>query len=327
MHDQGSDTPVFILGSPRSGTTWLGKIFDSHPRVRYIHEPEIAFPPDGVPVFTPDGDAYVDAMRDHIDRWLDRWHPRSRAKVPVFPKAYEAGWRGHPVAVHLGRSAYHALERGLGAGRFWPGVADTRAGVPVIKGVNLLGRVPAILAAYPEARIVHLVRHPGGQVASMLRRKGGGTGKRVAVSALPTSRSAHDHGLTQPYLDGCSDVARAAWHWLCFNEDVLALADSRIRSFAYDEMVTAPKAMLEAVFAFAGLDFSPQTHAFLERLRTGEHTDSRYSLSRDPHTALNRWRQELAPAEQAVIRDIVQSSRLVSTFGFDGWRSAGGDRS
>src|SRR5690349_19178518 len=33
---------TFILGAPRSGTTWLGKIFDSHPSVLYRHEPDIA---------------------------------------------------------------------------------------------------------------------------------------------------------------------------------------------------------------------------------------------------------------------------------------------
>src|SRR5690606_27189297 len=30
---------VLMMGFPRSGTTWLGTILDSHPRVLYFHEP------------------------------------------------------------------------------------------------------------------------------------------------------------------------------------------------------------------------------------------------------------------------------------------------
>ncbi|MGH7046545.1 MAG: hypothetical protein ACREE2_09200 [Stellaceae bacterium] len=40
---------MLILGSARSGTSWLGKAFDSHPDVIYRHEPDTAFPGDGLP--------------------------------------------------------------------------------------------------------------------------------------------------------------------------------------------------------------------------------------------------------------------------------------
>lgn len=32
---------ILILGSPRSGTTWLAAIFDSHEDILYRHEPDI----------------------------------------------------------------------------------------------------------------------------------------------------------------------------------------------------------------------------------------------------------------------------------------------
>ena len=31
---------VMLVGSPRSGTTWMAKIIDSHPQVLYRHEPD-----------------------------------------------------------------------------------------------------------------------------------------------------------------------------------------------------------------------------------------------------------------------------------------------
>ena len=35
-----ASAPILLFGMPRSGTTWLGKIFDSHPQVLYRHEPD-----------------------------------------------------------------------------------------------------------------------------------------------------------------------------------------------------------------------------------------------------------------------------------------------
>ena len=37
-------TAILIVGAPRSGTTWLAKIFDSHPATLYRHEPDEIVP-------------------------------------------------------------------------------------------------------------------------------------------------------------------------------------------------------------------------------------------------------------------------------------------
>ena len=42
--DGALSAPILILGAPRSGTTWLAKIIDSHPDVLYRHEPDAAIP-------------------------------------------------------------------------------------------------------------------------------------------------------------------------------------------------------------------------------------------------------------------------------------------
>ena len=40
MSAEALAAPILILGAPRSGTTWLAKIIDSHPDVLYRHEPD-----------------------------------------------------------------------------------------------------------------------------------------------------------------------------------------------------------------------------------------------------------------------------------------------
>ena len=49
---------VLIFGMPRSGTTWLGKLFDSHPSTLYRHEPDSWRMLEDVPLFPSSTDAH-----------------------------------------------------------------------------------------------------------------------------------------------------------------------------------------------------------------------------------------------------------------------------
>ncbi len=42
---------LLLFRMSRSGTTWLGKILDSHPDVLYIHEPDSEIKIKSVPLF------------------------------------------------------------------------------------------------------------------------------------------------------------------------------------------------------------------------------------------------------------------------------------
>jgi hypothetical protein len=80
----------WILGAPRSGTTWLGKIFDSHPDVLYRNEPDKQLG-DELPFMCRiedlEGQRYV--ARAYLDRLIDIRTLRSAGKLPVFPKNYQ----------------------------------------------------------------------------------------------------------------------------------------------------------------------------------------------------------------------------------------------
>jgi hypothetical protein len=164
-----SDRYVLLFGLPRSGTTWLGKIFDSHPRTLYRHEPDSVERMEDVPLLIDDLEAGVaDALRTYC-----RGIPANRAlkvvgKMPLFPKEYLGAnsLLTYRAGVMLARVAGKAgIELPvIGARRYGNGNS-----VLVWKSIESLGRLGAILEVLPQARALHIVRHPCGYVASVER--------------------------------------------------------------------------------------------------------------------------------------------------------------
>src|SRR5580692_5237881 len=79
-----ADRVILILGSPRSGTTWLAKIFDSHPDILYRHEPdELTLPEPGLD------------PAEQVRQWLRQRGLRAAAKRPDFSKSWRPTLLNH----------------------------------------------------------------------------------------------------------------------------------------------------------------------------------------------------------------------------------------
>ncbi|TAM94772.1 MAG: hypothetical protein EPN40_11385, partial [Rhodanobacteraceae bacterium] len=161
---------ILLFGLPRSGTTWIGKLFDSHPDTLYRHEPD-SVRRLSMPLFPEKGDA--PRYRDELERFvaaLPRWRsPEVVGKQPLFPKRYQsavglAAYRASVVAAKAAsriRRHFPCVYRPTGAGG-----GSARV---VWKSVESSGRLGACIEALPEVRAIHLIRHPCGVVASRLR--------------------------------------------------------------------------------------------------------------------------------------------------------------
>jgi len=81
---------ILLCGMPRSGTTWIGKIFDSHPDTLYRHEPDSGGTLKPVPLVAPI--AEVEKYRSMIAYFVGRLPHVNSARVagslPLFPKRY-----------------------------------------------------------------------------------------------------------------------------------------------------------------------------------------------------------------------------------------------
>jgi Sulfotransferase family len=299
---------ILIVGAPRSGTSWLGKIFDSHPDVLYRFEPDWF-----------DSDETVtdrDMIGTNMARWLRNRDPRSAGKRPFFAKSWQA-----------------APSRLLRASLVYAGAAASRIGLPalpipdlgrairargVVKSVRLRDGLGAFASVCPEGRALLILRHPCGQAASLMR----GTRDRRFDLTKPGTDMAYDeartigfaacHGIDERSFRSLTHAAKYAWSWREFNETALgSIADrGNARVVVYEDLCARPMDEARTILAFAGLSWSAQTETFLAYSTSYNRAAGYYAVLRNSVAAADRWRSDLAPADQDAVREVVRGSEL-----------------
>ncbi len=318
---------ILLFGMPRSGTTWLGKLFDSHPDTLYRHEPDtwrrLSMPryPD-----VRDSERYEIELRAFVDDLPAMNAPRVAGKLPLFPKAYlspsrarlieggvwlaRLGSRIHPnFPVLMHSSASHYPHRRV-----------------VWKSIESLGRMGVLLSALPDAAAIHILRHPCGYIASVLRglrtknfgrRRTTGNDYGIFKAVMGTSIGDR-YGLSLSELDSLTQEERIAWRWVLINEKALLDCQDTGQALCvrYEDVCRDPLARVEEMFQFVGLDVTEQTRTFVSA-STSQAKDDYYSVFKDPMAAATRWQEELEPETINRIMAIVRRSRFADYYDTD----------
>jgi hypothetical protein len=305
--------PILILGAPRSGTTWLAKIIDSHPEVLYRHEPDAAAPPPCD--LTPD---LVPAL---LTRWAADRSPHSVTKQPYFRKSWQSG--GARLARTMLAGAVSMAARlpwpfqGLGRMEL-PDLAARPARRLAIKSVGWIEGAAVVARALPDSRTVFMLRHPCGQVASVMRgTRQGRFDLRTEGTDMPfdeqaTIRFAATHGLQASDFQALPDAAKYAWNWRALNEPAYAAlaAQPNVHVVLYEALCADPQQVVRQILRFAGLDWTAQTADFVARSTTGAGQAGYHAIVRDTASAAEAWRGRMAPADQASVRAVAAASGL-----------------
>lgn len=233
MTEAGSaaSPPVFVVGVHRSGTTLLGLMLRGHPQLAFLGEFEYAVD------FYRDGWPDAEALRAQLE--TDR---RFRAQ------AFE-------VAPTLeGRALMDSF------------LDQTRArqgGKPRV-GATFHRHFDRVVALWPEARIVHLLRD----------------GRDVAMSRIGM-------GWAGNVWTSCAAWRRMESLW---ERVAPGIAAERLHELRYEDLVRAPEETLRRLCDFLALDWEPQALlSYPERSGYGPP---------DP-TLAAQWRRRLSPRELA----------------------------
>jgi len=304
--------PILILGAPRSGTTWLARIIDSHPDVLYRHEPDATLP--SPLVLTKDG----------LGPLLARWAAETGARTwrPCFRKSWQPGWaRGLRIVLAAAVSAAARLPpplRALADVRV-PDLGARAASRLAIKSIAWTEGAAVLARALPGSRTIFILRHPCGQVASVIRGNGLGRfdlkseGTDMPFDEAGAIRFAAASGIDEPAFQVLPDAAKYAWSWRAFNETAYAAlgAQPNVHVVLYEALCAQPDALARRILKFAGLDWNPQTADFVARSSAHQGAAGYFAICRNAAAAAEAWRTALAPADQEAVRAVASASPLV----------------
>jgi len=283
---------ILVFGMPRSGTTWLAKIIDSHPNVIYRHEPD-SERKILIPLVTNTDSVYAENITEFCDQLKTFRTARTCGKHPLFKKSYlNTGayviFKGSLLVAKLNAKfglRYNIIEH----------INYNKQGLSFLwKSIESIGRVGNILDALPNAKMVYVIRHPYGQIASVLSGENNGrfTGITPAsedfgiFEALLTTSFAVSNGFTLEFLKALNPIQRLAIRWLLFNEHALtkiAGFKQRVYVVNYEELCSNPLKTAKSIFDFCQLEWNKQAESFVKN-STKENDGSYYGVFRNLST-------------------------------------------
>ncbi len=259
-------TPLFVLGAPRSGTSLLYKVLCLHPGAAYISNwvrrfPGLApvaiihrgirFAPDRqlAAWFGPDSNAYSYGRSRGL---LERAFPSPVEGEPIFRRCglgldeTDSGDRRPAVTV---RRTFRELQR-------WSG-----GRVVISKRIDHNRRVDRLLDEFPDARFVALVRDGRAVAASLAQ-----------VDWWPTFPVWWWHDGTPQAWDrlGRDPWELRARHWVeecqAMEQGLAGVPPQQVLRVRYEEITRDPLGVFEQVATWGGLDPMPSWRDRLSRL-------------------------------------------------------------
>lgn len=314
---------ALLIGQGRSGTNWLLQLFDQSARTHCRNEPDQG---EGSALrglapfrFFVDDEAALDALWDDAIRAAalsmgPRDHRAPHAKAWLLPGSRRLGYS-------FLRQRY-LLRSKLGGGlpmdapevrfpRWMTTPARLERAFHVFKLNAAVGVAEWALRRRPDARVLHIVRHPGGFVRSWHARwvRGEGHQQRAAAGKdelldearlVALAERSPEWAATLGDIGAMSPLEAELWWWRYCNEHLLGVGRERpgYRVVVFEELARDPVGVAEAVYRFCGLDWTAAMPAHVSGASHG---------ARDIADA---WRDQLDAETVATVERVLAGSEL-----------------
>jgi sulfotransferase family protein len=278
--------PVFVVGASRSGTNLLRALLNAHPELWVSGETH-----------------YFDDLRPRLPRGRLEGEARDRCERYFLALSHRAfGQSGDPAESPLGRDELRRLAARLGAtgDAYFEALCRLRArrhGKPSWgeKTPRHVYRVDDMVAAFPEGRVVGVIRDPRAVIASYRdwheagARRGADESRELRADR---ERSRRSYNIVVQCLlwRGVVQASHAA---------LRRHGPERVRLVRFESLAAEPEAGVRGLCAWLGLDFEP---AMLEI----PVVNSSYATSGRPEGVssepVERWRSRLSSDEVGIVQ-------------------------
>lgn len=214
---------LWLNGMPRSGTSWLSQIFDSHPDVNFKLSPLFSY------AFK--NEVGIDSTRE---QWLDFFSRVAKSEDEFVNQTYRRTTGEYPIFKNKNLEFTHLV------------IKDTRYH-------NLTQRMLEIL---PELKFIHIVRNPCGAINSWINAP-----KEFPMEANVADewKTGACRKTGKEEFWGFDDWKYLTRMYI----DLSRHYEERIYIIQYEELVHKPEEVSKSMFDFAGLSMTQQTMDFL----------------------------------------------------------------
>ncbi len=222
---------TWVCGMPRSGTSWLSQIFNSHPDVRFKLSPLFSY-------------RFKNAVgaEDSATRWEEFFTKVYETPDPFIDQTYRVEDGSYPRFEHKRSHPSHL----------------------VIKETRFHHLTEELLAKVPRLRLVYIVRHPAGAIHSWL------TAPREFHShadPLVEWRCGRHRKTAREESWGFDDWMAVSRQYLRLQRS----SPARVHILVYEKLVSDPREEVRRLFDFCNLDWNPQTDEFLDQCHDEAH--------------------------------------------------------
>ena len=255
---------------PRSGTSWLSQIFDSHPDVAFRLAPLFAY----------------------------------RFKDQVNAESDEDAWRAFFNQVYLASDDEFINQldkRRLG---HYPVFLDKEIAPSfmVIKDTRYHNLTVSILERFSDIRFIHIIRNPCAAINSWLKAP---REFPQELDPLEHWRNGACRKTSEEEFWGFDDWIQVSKLYL----DLQYRFPRQVKVIRYEDLVEMPDRVVKEMFDFVGLDLPDQTLDFL-KISQASNVENEYAVFKNKKQVLNRWKTELYPVIINEIQSTLQDSVL-----------------